>query len=71
MARQSASAQIRLIKTGRTHYPAAPAQSNHFTGLRAVPWIRLRGVWLEQAGFSVGKILRVSVHRKLIVISTE
>ncbi|WP_116600825.1 SymE family type I addiction module toxin [Cupriavidus alkaliphilus] len=71
MAKRSAGAQVRTIKTGRIFYPAAPGGNNRFTGLRAIPWIRLRGVWLEKAGFSVGKLLKVKVRHKKVVISAE
>ncbi|WP_410054151.1 SymE family type I addiction module toxin [Cupriavidus sp. BIC8F] len=71
MSTKSIEGQIRTIRTGRTHFPVVPASSNNFTGLRAIPWIRLQGVWLEQAGFTVGQRLKVKVHRKLVVISAE
>lgn len=71
MAKLSARAQVRTLKTGRTSYPVAPGGSNNFTGLRAIPWIRLRGVWLEKAGFSVGQLLKVKVQHKKVVISVE
>ncbi|MGH8786938.1 MAG: SymE family type I addiction module toxin [Cupriavidus necator] len=69
MGKRSALAHVRTLKTGRTFFPVVPGSSNNFTGLRAIPWIRLRGVWLEQAGFSVGQSLKVSVRRKRVVIS--
>ncbi|MFC4342370.1 SymE family type I addiction module toxin [Cupriavidus numazuensis] len=56
------------MKIGRTHFSVVPGRSNNFTGLRAIPWIRLRGVWLERAGFSVGQSLKVKVQRQRIVI---
>ncbi|WP_349607158.1 SymE family type I addiction module toxin [Cupriavidus sp. DF5525] len=71
MAKLSARAQVRTLKTGRTSYPVASGGSNNFTGLRAIPWIRLRGVWLEKAGFSVGQLLKVKVQDKKVVISVE
>ncbi|WP_439685735.1 SymE family type I addiction module toxin [Cupriavidus oxalaticus] len=36
-----------------------------------VPWIRLRGVWLERAGFRIGQSLKVEVQRKRVVIWVE
>ncbi|WP_455284132.1 SymE family type I addiction module toxin [Cupriavidus necator] len=69
MEKRSARPQVRTLKTGRTFFPVVPDSSNNFTGLRAIPWIRLRGVWLEQAGFSVGQLLKVKVQHKRVVIS--
>lgn len=71
MAKHTATGHVRIIKAGRTHFPVLPAMGNNFTGLRAIPWIRLSGVWLEQAGFAVGQALTVKVRRKLVVISAE
>lgn len=71
MAKRSAGAQVRIIKTGRTFYPVAPGSNNRFAGLRAIPWIRLRGIWLEKAGFSIGQLLKVRVEHKKVVISVE
>lgn len=71
MAKRPTGAQVRTLKTGRTFYPVVPGGSNNFTGLRAIPWIRLRGVWLEKAGFSVGQLLKVKVQHKKVVISVD
>ncbi|MGX6566914.1 SymE family type I addiction module toxin [Cupriavidus necator] len=68
MAKRSKIEHTRTIKTGRTYFPVIPGTSNGFTGLRAIPWIRLRGVWLEKAGFSAGQALKVKVQRKKVVI---
>lgn len=65
---RSTGVQVRTIKIGRTHFPVVPGSSNNFTGLRTIPWIQLRGVWLERAGFNVGQSLKVTVQRKRVVI---
>ena len=36
-----------------------------------LPWIRLRGLWLEQAGFLPQARIRVRVMRGCLVITTE
>lgn len=71
MEQQATRGHVRTIKTGRIFYPVTPDSSNRFTGLRAVPWIQLRGIWLEQAGFSVGQSLRVEVQQKRVVLLVE
>ncbi|MBF6991116.1 SymE family type I addiction module toxin [Cupriavidus sp. IK-TO18] len=68
---KSTGTHVRTIKISRTQFPAVPSNSNNFTGLRTIPWIRLRGLWLERAGFSVGQSLKVRVQHKRIVIWVE
>ncbi|MCY1312633.1 Toxin SymE, type I toxin-antitoxin system [compost metagenome] len=68
MTKRDAPAHTRTVKISRTYFPVVPGSSNGFTGLRVIPWIRLRGVWLEKAGFNVGQSLKVKVLRKRIVI---
>lgn len=36
-----------------------------------LPWIRLRGLWLEQAGFAPQTRIRVRVMQGCLVITTE
>ena len=36
-----------------------------------VPWIRLRGLWLRQAGFTPGSRVRVRVMPGCLVITKE
>ncbi len=68
---RSTGTHVRTIRISRTQFPVVPGKSNNFTGLRTIPWIRLRGVWLERAGFGVGQSLKVKVQRKRIVMWVE
>jgi hypothetical protein len=38
---------------------------------RKVPWIRLRGIWLEQAGFTIGTPVRIRVMSGCLVLTTD
>ncbi|WP_082016380.1 SymE family type I addiction module toxin [Cupriavidus sp. IDO] len=62
---------VRTLTTGLTHFPVTPSDRNGFTGLRAVPWIRLKGIWLEKAGLTIGRIARIEVRPGQIVIFAE
>ncbi|WP_081050350.1 SymE family type I addiction module toxin [Cupriavidus necator] len=62
---------VRTLTTGLTHFPVTPSGNNGFTGLRAVPWLRLKGVWLERAGFTVGRTARIEVRQGQIIIFAE
>ncbi|PSL17789.1 SymE family type I addiction module toxin [Chitinophaga ginsengisoli] len=42
--------------------------SKHWHGGRNVPWLNVRGLWLEEAGFNVGDPIDIIVGKgKLIV----
>jgi toxic protein SymE len=71
MTKSVARTHVRTIKTGRNHFPVVPTRSNNFTGFRRVPWIRLGGVWLEEAGFKVGAVVKIEVWPGRVVIRTE
>ncbi|WP_420703866.1 SymE family type I addiction module toxin [Cupriavidus taiwanensis] len=68
MTEKSACTQVRTLTTGRTYFPVRCAKNNGFSGLRAVPWIRLKGVWLEEAGFAIGRSIKVEVRQGQVVI---
>ena len=55
--------QAKVLSIG---YP--PLKSNPGSGAwRNVPWINLRGHWLEQAGFAIGTQYTIEVyHGKLV-----
>lgn len=43
------------------------------SGLRAtsVPWIRMQGKWLEQAGFTIHTRVRIRVMKGCLVLTTD
>lgn len=44
--------------------------ANTHTGLKAVPSLKLSGVWLEQSGFKAGHQVTVTVMDEEIIIKT-
>ncbi|PCK04344.1 MAG: hypothetical protein COA42_19275 [Alteromonadaceae bacterium] len=45
-------------------------KSNPCTGAwRRIPWINLRGFWLEQAGFEIGAQYTIEVYDRRLVFS--
>lgn len=56
LERPLTEAQPRTIKVGRVYQGGFPANSR-------VPFIRLAGRWLEEAGFSEGDVMQVNVVR--------
>lgn len=59
----------RRITVGTSHYPAL--RGRDYAGDRDVPYIRLRGHWLQRAGFPPNGRIRVSVHDGCLVMTCE
>ncbi|WP_350404408.1 SymE family type I addiction module toxin [Pseudomonas sp. W17] len=50
-------------------YP--PLGDSEYPQHRLVPWLRLRGHWLQQAGFEVNQKIRIEVSKNRLVITAE
>lgn len=51
-----------------TGYP--PLKNEKGSGAwRKIPWINLRGYWLEQAGFSIGTAYTIEVRHKQLIFT--
>ncbi|PVD49352.1 hypothetical protein DC498_25475 [Terrimonas sp.] len=37
---------------------------------KAVPWLNVSGLWLEQAGFKVGDAVEITVEQNTLIIKT-
>ncbi len=54
------------VKVQSTGYP--PLKSNPgLCGCRRIPWINLRGFWLEHAGFEIGVRYTIEVYDRRLV----
>lgn len=42
--------------------------SDHWHGGRAVPWLRIGGLWLEKIGFKVGDPIEITVKDGQLII---
>jgi toxic protein SymE len=42
--------------------------SNHWHRCRKVPWLNVRGLWLEEAGFNVGDPIEIIVSKEKLII---
>ena len=57
----------KALRRGKMH-GQYQAVSNHWNRGRNVPWLNVRGLWLEEAGFNVGDPIDIIVGKgKLIV----
>jgi len=57
------------ITVGTAHYPALLGRDRG--GDREVPYIRLRGHWLQRAGFPLNGRIRVSVRNGCLIMTCE
>jgi toxic protein SymE len=60
----------RRLKIAADFYPVN-SKVNNYSPAKPVPWIRLRGLWLRQAGFEVNENVKVRVMKGCLVITAE
>jgi toxic protein SymE len=61
------SLRTKTIRRGKLH-GRYQLLSNHWHGGRNVPWLNIRGLWLEDAGFKVGDPIEIAVSNGKLVI---
>lgn len=60
----------RRIKVNQTHYDYRPKGDAHpYRVNRAVPWVQLKGYWLEEVGFSIDARIQVRVMKGCLVLT--
>ena len=57
------------VRKSYYHYQHSDFQPRHrHIGCQPVPWVQIKGYWLNQAGFTIGTQLSVKVEQGCIVI---
>ncbi|GAA3956504.1 type I addiction module toxin, SymE family [Chitinophaga oryziterrae] len=60
--------RIRLAKVHGRSQEVQNIYGDDRSGYRAVPWLRMGGLWMEKLGFKVGDPIEVRVgHGKLVI----
>jgi toxic protein SymE len=59
---------IRLAKVHGRNQEVQKLYPDGRSGYRAVPWLRMGGLWMEKLGFKVGDPIEVRVQRGKLVI---
>jgi toxic protein SymE len=67
---QNTTCQERKIKVNQIHYLYKLKDDPTGAG-RPVPWIQLKGYWLQQAGFEINTPLKVRVMPGCLVLTVE
>jgi toxic protein SymE len=67
---QNTTCQERKIKVNQIHYMRQLKDDPAGAG-RPVPWIQLKGYWLQQAGFEINTPVKVRVMNGCLVLTTE
>jgi len=57
----------KTIRHGKLHGQYQEV-SNHWQKGRDVPWLNVRGLWLEHAGFNVGDPIEITVTKGKLVV---
>jgi toxic protein SymE len=63
--------QERWLKVKRGYYErrSRPRTGHSYSAPRPVPWVQLKGYWLEAAGFSIDASIRVRVMAGCLVLT--
>ena len=61
---------MRKIKIQKPYARQLTVSYRYQSGKLEVPFIRICGKWLEEAGFSVNNKVRVSVNDNLLILET-
>ena len=67
---QNKSAHERKIKVNHTYYTHKSKNDPSGAG-RRIPWIQLKGDWLQQAGFEISTPVKVRVMNGCLVLTAE
>lgn len=59
----SSGTRTKALRRGKLHGQHR-ALSNHWNRGRNVPWLNVRGLWLEDGGFNVGDSIEIIVSKE-------
>lgn len=71
---QEKSSSFRKLKVrkGYYHYQHGDFQPRHrHVSSPPVPWIQIKGYWLNQVGFTIGTLLSVEVQEGCIILRPQ
>ena len=61
----------RRVKVYSAHYNYRKREQPHYNVNRPVPWVQLKGYWLEAVGFSIDTPIQVRVMKGCLVLTVE
>ena len=65
------SSYFRQLKVRSGYYPHQFNSNRPYFVPKPVPWVQIKGYWLNQAGFSIGTPLSVQVQNGCITIKPQ
>ena len=68
---QEKSTYFRQLKVRSGYYPHQYQPKKKYSVPKPVPWVEIKGYWLNQAGFSIGTQLSVQVQNGCIIITPQ
>ncbi len=63
--------QTRQIKVSQFYYDYKPKNAPSNFIVPPVPWLQLKGKWLEKAGFSINAPVKVTVSQGCLILTTK
>ena len=58
------------VRNSYYYYQYGDFQSrDRYRPIKSVPWINIKGYWLNEAGFSIGTLVRVKISKNRIILT--
>jgi len=70
-SKKSNICQLRWIKVNSINYTQPLKNPDQPSKEMCVPWIRMQGLWLQQAGFVINSPVKVRVMEGCVVLTVE
>jgi toxic protein SymE len=67
----SQASSFRQLKVRKGYYPHQYHSKKQYSVPKPVPWVQIKGYWLNQAGFAIGTPLSVQVQNGCIIITPQ
>ncbi|MCP4485728.1 MAG: type I toxin-antitoxin system SymE family toxin, partial [Gammaproteobacteria bacterium] len=68
---QEKSTTFRQLKVRKGYYPHQFNARQPYFVPKPVPWIQLKGYWLNQAGFTIGTPITVQIQRGRLILKVK
>ena len=63
--------KTRKLKVHESYYDYTPRSNNRYERPKPVPYVLLKGYWLQKINFDIGKAIKVEVKENQLTLTLE